>query len=373
VATELALPTADMTSSRIVRVASVPAGHPYVRRVSAAPGIGVLPDPPVGDPPTDVWWPPVVLSAAWIDEHRDEADLLHIHFGTESFAPGHLTTCIAAAHRAGWPVVFTVHDLDHPQLGDQAAYHRQLDELVSGADALITLTPGAADVIRERWAKESMVIPHPSLLPRAASGPDATHDDVVRIGVHLNDLRANVDGPGIVTALIETVAELRSAGIPAVAEVRMRHRVRDDKARDLIRDLCARADHTRLIEHERLSDQELAVALGGLDLCVLPYRHGTHSGWLELCWDLGVPVAVPDVGHYVDQHPDAVRVFDHRDHSSLTPAVLGLLEDDASSRAGSPARAHLVAQRRRTRAGTDAAAAAAHADLYRRLVQERIR
>ena len=42
---------------------------------------------------------------------------------------------IDTAHAVGWPVVYTAHDLEHPQLGDQAAYARQLDELVLGADA----------------------------------------------------------------------------------------------------------------------------------------------------------------------------------------------------------------------------------------------
>ena len=48
-------------------------------------------------------------------------------------------------------MVYTAHDLEHPQLGDQAAYARQLDELIVGADAAITLTEGAASAIRDRW------------------------------------------------------------------------------------------------------------------------------------------------------------------------------------------------------------------------------
>ena len=45
------------------------------------------------------------------------------------------------------------------------------------------------------------------------------------------------------------------------------------------------------------TDDELWDYLSSLDLCVLPYRFGTHSGWLEACVDLGTGVLVPNVGH----------------------------------------------------------------------------
>ena len=36
---------------------------------------------------------------------------------------------------------------------------------------------------------------------------------------------------------------------------------------------------------------------------MLPYRFGTHSGWLEACYDLGTPVLAPDCGFYAEQRP----------------------------------------------------------------------
>ncbi|WP_240555443.1 hypothetical protein [Plantibacter flavus] len=152
-------PTARVAdpTSRPIRVVSIPAAHPYVGRVSASPEIDVLDDPPVEGAPSGVWWPPVALDPSWIRDHAGDADLLHIHFGTESFPPGHVTACLEAAHEVGWSVVYTVHDLEHPQLEHQGAYGAQLDELVRGADALVTLTPapprgsGNAGVAR-RWS-----------------------------------------------------------------------------------------------------------------------------------------------------------------------------------------------------------------------------
>lgn len=360
------------TAARDIVVAAVPTRHPYVQRVSSATGIRLAdePTPAHGDPTR--WWPPAALDPSWISAHAAEADLLHVHFGTESFPPGHLSACIAAAHDAGWPVVFTIHDLEHPQLSDQRSYASQLDELVVGADALIALTPGAARVVRDRWDRDALVVPHPSLLPADAVIPDILPSEDRRVGVHLKDLRPNVDGPAAARAVIDTVAALRSEGIRATGEVRLHHHVREAVARDEVRALCAGAPFVSLVEHERLSDPELVVALSRWDACVLPYRWGTHSGWLELCWDLGVPVAAPDTGFYAEQHTDAsVDSFALDDSTSLRAAVTRLWAGPDATRAAGAERRELIARRRRERRRTDVAAAAAHAHLYRSLTERR--
>ncbi|MET0352402.1 MAG: hypothetical protein ABW038_00455 [Plantibacter flavus] len=368
-------PTARVAdpTSRPIRVVSIPAAHPYVGRVSASPEIDVLDDPPVEGAPSGVWWPPVALDPSWIRDHAADADLLHIHFGTESFPPGHVTACLEAAHEVGWSVVYTVHDLEHPQLEHQGAYGAQLDELVRGADALVTLTPGAAEGIRERWGREAMVIAHPSLLSDDVDVPLVLPSAGFRVGVHLKDLRPNVDAVGVVTTLIDAVERLRRRGADVVAEIRMHHVVRDPEARDAVRRLVGRSEAALLIEHERLDDLGLAIALSRLDVCLLPYRHGTHSGWLELCWDLGVSVAVPSgIGAYLEQHPDdTVSAYDLGDGASLERAVGELLEADGATRAGSAGRSATVAERRARRVVDDAVGAAAHAGLYRRVIAER--
>jgi hypothetical protein len=357
----------------VVRVASVPAGHPYVTRATAAEDVRVLPDPvPAGAAPGQ-WWPPVVLDPRWVREHASDADLLHVHFGTESFSPQHLADTVDAAHAAGWPVVLTVHDLEHPQLADQAPYAAQLDTLVPRVDALVTLTPGAAQEVRRRWGREALVLGHPRLL-----GPDVAVDgrrdrdaDDLLVGLHLKDIRPNVDAVGATARLIDAVGALGRAGTRVRAEVRVHREVRDPAARDAVRALCAAATGVTLVEHDRLDDDALARALAGLDACVLPYAHGTHSGWLELCWDLGVPVAAPAVGHYADQHRDgSVAAFGDDD---LAAALRDLVRAPASTRAGTPRRRAQVEARRADRDRTDAAVRAAHGDLYRRLLAEVVR
>ena len=55
--------------------------------------------------------------------------------------------------------------------------------------------------------------------------------------------------------------------------------------------------------HDYFTDDELWDYLSSLDVSVLPYRFGTHSGWLEACFDLGTVVLAPDCGYYAEQRP----------------------------------------------------------------------
>jgi hypothetical protein len=75
--------------------------------------------------------------------------------------------------------------------------------------------------------------------------------------------------------------------------------------------------------HDYFSDAELWRYLAGLEVSVLPYRFGTHSGWLEACRDLGTTVVAPTCGYFGEQGP--VLEYDHDedrfDADSLTRAI----------------------------------------------------
>jgi hypothetical protein len=355
-----------------VRVVSIPSGHPYPQRVSVSKGITVLPDPRPAGAPVGQWWPPVALDPEWILANATAADLLHIHFGTESFSVSHLAACIAAAREVGWPVVFTVHDLEHPQLSDQADYQAQLDVLVPGADALITLTNGAAREILRRWKRTALVFGHPQVLDNVGAVQPAT-STTVRVGMHLKDLRSNIDSVAMVAALRAAVERLALAGRDVTAEVRMHHRVRDEATRDEIRAIVSGSERVELREHNRLDDAELADAIATLDVAVLPYGHGTHSGWLELCWDLGTGIAAPEVGFYAEQHTDGSVASFHPDADgmSLAAAITAVLDSTSATRPGTPERATEMTKRAASRAAELELQAAVHAGLYRKLVYER--
>ncbi|PRY67682.1 glycosyl transferase family 4 [Glaciihabitans tibetensis] len=366
---------------------SVPAAHPYPQRVSGSEGITVLPDPVPAGVPAGQWWPPVALDPSWIRDNASAADLVHIHFGTESFTPEHLAACVAAAHDVGWPVVFTVHDLEHPQLSDsdQSGYREQLDVLIPAADALITLTAGAAREIQRRWGRSALVLPHPAVVSDASAMPQPPASASYRVEMHLKDLRSNIDSVAMVTALCGAIDDLARAGREVTALVRMHHRVRDAAARAEIRAITAGSERVELLEHDRLDDSALAHAIAGSDVCVLPYRHGTHSGWLELCWDLGTGIAAPALGFYAEQHADgSVASFSAErsvapsaepdgmsDGMSLAAAIAAALDSPRATRPGSDDRAAEVRRRQAQRETERDSLTSAHAALYRQLVLDR--
>ncbi|MGW3798484.1 glycosyltransferase [Dermacoccus nishinomiyaensis] len=320
----------------MIRVASVPADHPYVAHLSPTgetPGDGCdevirLPDPPViADDGSTRWWPPRILDPAWLREHAGEFDVLHVHFGFESFSPEHLREVVDVAHELGKGVVVTVHDLRNPHIKDPAAQLSRLDALVPAADAVITLTQGAADAIQARWGRDAVVVRHPHIVPLdvmaalllddtssrtnradARSSYDSTaapaRNDRRRIGLHLKSLRTNVDAAGALDALA-LVADER----PDVEIVVTMHRAVADPT-DRGHDACvveraealAARGAITLVLHEPMDDATLFAFVDGLDVSVMANVWGTHSGWIEMCHDLGVRVVAPNIGFYGEQH-----------------------------------------------------------------------
>lgn len=318
-------------------VASVPTGHVYVRHLADDRGDVVrrLPDPaPRGsDSQPGAWWPPRVLDLDWVADA--EVDLVHLHFGFDAVDPAHLERWVAALRDRGLPLVFTVHDLRNPHHADRSAHDRQLDVLVPAADALLTLTPGAAVEVERRWGVRPDVAPHPHVVPLpvlAAREQEPDDRDQANgpftVGVHLKSLRASMDPWRVLPVLAETVAALPRA----VLRVDVHHDVMGTAATPSTRHdagLAAwlreqeRAGLLQLHVHDYFTDDELWDYLAGLDLAVLPYRFGTHSGWLEACRDLGTTVAAPTCGHFTDQGPVLVYTADeeHLDAASLRAAV----------------------------------------------------
>ncbi len=349
------------------RVASVPSAHPYVEHLGA--DVERLPDPPVPGAEPGQWWPPGVLDAEWIAAHAGRFDLVHVHFGLESLPLERLEDAFAALRAAGRPLVHTVHDLENPQLADQAGHTARLDVVIAAADALLTLTPGAAAEVARRWGREATVVPHPHLHPFDAPLPAGRRQEALQVGVHLRGLRPGIDGPQTTAAVLGAARMLRAAGRSLAVRVELGDRVRDVGARDEVRALCAGEPGVTLVELPRQTDGELAAALADLDVVVLPYTHGTHSGWLELCWDLGATVAAPDVGHVLEQHEDgSVAAFARGDAAALAAALEQLAAAGAHARPGSAGRLALQHERRAQRREAAIDIAAAHDAVYRRVL-----
>lgn len=290
-------------------VASVPSGHVYVRHLAHPAGSGRvtrLEDPSTaGAHEAARWWPPAMLDPEWIRAHADEFDVMHVHFGFDHLSPDDLRGVVAALRECGRPLVLTVHDLRNPHHDDPRLHDAQLDVLVPAADGLVTLTPGAAREIRRRWGRDAIVLPHPHVVDEPTlSAPRVPHDGFV-IGVHVKSLRAGMDPLPVIREVVAALPSMDGAVLRVDAHRDVMGPDAGAPARELAAHLEALAADglVDLRVHDYFTDDELWAYLGSLDVSVLPYRFGTHSGWLEACLDLGTVVAAPDVGHYADQGP----------------------------------------------------------------------
>ncbi|WP_409484748.1 glycosyltransferase [Arsenicicoccus dermatophilus] len=410
----------------MLRIASIPSAHPYVVRIlpgvvdvdypHVTPPAGApvdvghaeaarLPDPlPAGQEPDDgVWWPPVMLTDEWVVEHAADLDLVHVHFGFETRTCAQLASWIGTLRAYDRPLVVTVHDLENPHLpaDEQEQHLAALGTLVRGADEVLTLTPGAAAQIEQRWGVTATVVPHPQVVPVAqvraaaaartcepparprvpggdqatADAPDAsaaapatpgdgpaTQQAGPRVGVHLGALRANADPTDWLAELAQATTDLGGTLDVVVNDEAL---TGPEPLLDRIRELLPDRPGVGLRVVPRMGDAELHQWAGGLDVLALPYRHGTHSGWLELCWDLGTSVLAPSVGHYAEQHDDA-GFLAALEPGSVAAALGGLLQ---ARREGCPWGDDQV--RLAARAERDQQVRAAHLAAYRRAADRR--
>ena len=350
------------TTATTLRIASVPAEHVYVRHLGAADGTDrvirlsdPVPDDP--DPAPGQWWPPRMLSPVWVREHRADFDVMHVQFGFDAQPPEVLASLVAELRRWDKGLVYTAHDLRNPHHVDRRAHDAHLDVLVPAADEVITLTPGAAAEISRRWGRRPLVLPHPHVIEFARFRPRRSGGDEWTIGVHAKSVRANMAPLPVIAALTDAVRDLPGARL----QVNLHHDVADaDGARHdpvLMRWLreAERDGALDLVVHDCFSDEELWQYLESLDLSVLPYRFGTHSGWLEACFDLGTAVLAPTCGYFAQQRPCLTYGHDEQglDVGSLQAAVRTAYEQRPRWQSD-------IEERRRERADL----AAAHRAIY---------
>ena len=284
----------DNVYIRGMRVLSIPAEHPYTQAIQPA-GVEFLPDPDIDGN----WWPHPALEAEFWRE-PPAVDAVHIHFGFEHRTPAQIAELVRALPV---PLVLTVHDLDNPHLTDQTEHHERLQLLIDESSATITLTDQAADILaRDYGATDVRVIPHPQIVDVPVA-PERGG----RAAVFLKSLRSNVVADAQFYADIAEEVPL-DVYVHEGAEL-------------------ASIGNANVIVHAPMDDAELYAAVGRAGVCVLPYTRGTHSGWLEMCRDLGVPVAVPDTGCYAGQAdtPAAVEVYPAGDGRAAGQAAARLL------------------------------------------------
>ena len=375
-ATLLDLAGADHRTA--IRVATVPADHVYVRHVDPeSPLIGEWRVERLADPDPDFparsavsrWWPPAMLEPEWVADNHARFDIFHVQFGFDARSPAQLADLTHALRENGRPLIYTVHDLRNPHHEARAAHDAHLDVLVPAAARLITLTPGAAAEIKDRWGRDAVVLPHPHVVDFARMRSAHTHARAVepdaegefRVGVHVKSLRASMDPLPVIRVLVEAVRDIPGA----VLQVNGHTDVLDPAGARYERPLAeylhaaASAGLIELEVHDFFEDGALWDYLESLTVSVLPYRFGTHSGWMEACRDLGTAVIAPDCGFYRDQGP--VFSYDHSEAGLDAATLVRAVHEAHERRPPAPAS---IADRRAERQRI----ATAHARLYGELL-----
>jgi hypothetical protein len=258
------------------RVATIPFADAYAGAVLPPEAVHVG---PAGDP--SPW-----LDAEYLAAHASEIDVMHLHGGFDSFLPEQLECWAETVRRLGVPLVVTVHELGG------GAHDARLGAVLGSAEVVLTLTPGAADEIADRFGRTAIVVAHPSpATPLPELGAERG----------LVGLVLGAQDPGAP----EPVVLVRAALSGAVSGGgRLRVLVEPGALLPDVRDLAAK-EGIELVAAVRRGPAWVA-ELQQLHVAVLPERRGTHSRDLEICRDVGTRVVAPAGGWFADQWCEVV-------------------------------------------------------------------
>jgi hypothetical protein len=332
--------TESVPEQASIRVATVPYRDAYVA--------AVLPPGAVHVGPADV--PSPWLDPAYLTAHADDVDVLHVHAGFGHLDEDALECWAETVRRVGIPLVVTVHQLRDSGLSRRARHDALLGALLSSAELVLTLTPGAADEVAARFGRTPIVVAHPSL---AAPDPELGAERGL-VGVRLRP-----SAPGVP----EPVGVVRAALSGAVSGGgRLRVLVAEEDAPFLDEGVRALADSGAV--ELLVYDRDLPAQLQRLHVAVLAERCGTHSRDLETCRDVGTRVVAPSCGWFADQWSEVVT-YGHDEEAgldavSLTAAV-GAALTRPMPRPADPA----------WRAGQRAAVQAVHQEVYAHVAADR--
>jgi len=327
-----------------IRVATIPLDDVYVAAVLPTDVVHVGRESP------SPW-----LDVAHLEAHAEDIDVLHLHTGDAGVAALAGQCWAETVRRLGIPLVVTVHRL--PRAAGsvrgalEARHDAHLEAVLATAEVVLTLTPGAADEIGDRFGRTAIVVAHPSVVePDLERGAERG----------LVGLRLGPPAPGVPDA----GALVRAALSGAVSGGgRLRVLVTEERwAGPLARDLAARGE-LELVVH---APDDLPARLHELHVAVLPEPAGTHSRDLEVCRDVGTRVVAPTGGWFAEQWsevvPYATDAHGRLDPLSLTGAV------DAALARPMPRPAD-----RGWRAEQRDAVRQVHAAVYRQVAADRVR
>ena len=288
-----------------IRVATIPHDDAYVDAVLPPDAVRVG---PAGD--RSPW-----LDVAHLEAHAADVDVLHLHSGDGQVAAAAGQCWAETVRRLRLPLVVTVHRLPPSDGGAvEARYDDHLEAVLGTAEVVLTLTPGAADEIADRFGRTAIVVSHPSVLT-ADPGRGAERG---LVGLRLGPPSAGVpDARALVQAALS--GAVSGGG-------RLRVLAEDERwVGRAVRDRAARGE-LELVVHP---PADRPAQLQQVHVAVLPEPCGTYSRDLEVCRDVGTLVVAPTCGWFAEQWSEVVSyatdASGRLDPLSLTGAVSAAL------------------------------------------------
>ncbi len=326
------LPGLPLGEGQPIHVATIPFTDPYVDAVVPDDVVRVG---PAGEP--SPW-----LESWHLAAHARDVDVVHLHSGFDHLGPAELECWTETVRRLGVPLVVTVHEVPDPGSVDAD----RLAAVLTTAEVVLTLTPGAADEVADRFGRTSIVVACPSL-----AEPDP------EVGAERGLVGLRLSGADPHAAPLVRAAH--SGAVSGGGRLRLLVDTGEEIA-DEIWELVLGGD----VEVVRCGRRDATAQLQQLHVAVLPERRGTHSRDLEICRDVGTRVVAPRRGWFTDQWSEVVPYGTDDDGApdavSLTAAVSAALTPSMPRPADRPWRREQAA-----------AVARVHAEVYAQVAGDR--
>jgi hypothetical protein len=286
--------------SRSLRVVHLPARTPYVRKITS-PNFTIL-----NGTNTEHGVVPDAVSAQWLLDRRplDWLDVLHLHqIEFDDFAT--LARLFAACAESCVKIVYTAHDIT-AMFRPADEFQARMELVCQSGAAWIGLTGNSVEALRDNLSgqAEVTVIPHGFVVhPDKLSSRNrvSLHETLAAPNYLLyGALRPNRD-------YLSTIANWSLSITDPAARLNVLLRAlspSDFDRHDVPALLTIMKSDKRIKAAMRAypTDDEVATAGMNSDALLLPYLFGSHSGQLELAFDLNLLPVCSSIGYLKDQY-----------------------------------------------------------------------
>ena len=288
----------DDPVSRALRVVHLPARTPYVRKITSD-DYSIL-----NGTNTEHGVVPAAVTASWLLDRRplDWLDVLHLHH-IEFDDLATLQRLLTACADSNVKVVYTAHDLS-PMYCAADDFTSRMELIVRAGASWVGLTAASVETLQDQLPDlpPVNVIPHGYVVsPNELTGRSRDHSRPAAPHYLLyGALRPNRDH-------LSTIANWSLSDTDPTARLTLLLRALSpaDFDRHNVPALLAIIKSDPRIQASMRaypSDAEVATAGLGADALLLPYLYGSHSGQLELAFDLNLLPVCSSVGFLKDQY-----------------------------------------------------------------------